>query len=36
MRDWALVVAPAAAVMYFLFQPDQFTALLGLLERVIQ
>ena len=35
MRDWALVVAPVAAVVYLLFQPDQFAALLGLLERVI-
>jgi hypothetical protein len=36
MRDWALVVAPVAAVLYFLFEPGQFNALVGLLERVLQ
>ena len=35
MRDWTLVVAPVAAVLYFLFEPGKFGDLLGFLARVI-
>jgi hypothetical protein len=35
MGDWSLVIAPGAAVLYFLFEPDQFNALVGFLEHVI-
>jgi hypothetical protein len=35
MRDWTLVVAPVAAAIYVLLEPDQFFALMRLLERYV-
>jgi hypothetical protein len=36
MRDWLLIAAPPAAVVYFLIYPQQFTDLLNWVGRLIQ
>jgi len=33
MRDWVIIVAPLALLMYFLLIPSHFTALLAWLIR---
>jgi hypothetical protein len=35
MRDWLLVLAPAAAVTYFLVYPGEFTAFLHWFARLL-
>jgi hypothetical protein len=34
MRDWILVLAPVAAIVYFLANPDQFKELVAWLQTV--
>ena len=36
MRDWILILAPVAATIYFLVNPDQFRELLASLTTLIQ
>jgi len=36
MRDWLLLLAPLAAVIYFLIFPDQFKELLARLAVFVQ
>jgi hypothetical protein len=33
MRDWVIIVAPLAVIMYFLLYPSDFTALIAWLIR---
>ena len=34
MRDWALVIAPVAFIVYFVAQPEQFTALIQWVQQL--
>jgi hypothetical protein len=36
MRDWLLIAAPIAVVVYFMAYPRQFTAFTAWLARFIQ
>jgi hypothetical protein len=35
MREWRLVMAPVAAIIYFAAFPDQFSALMFWAERFV-
>ncbi len=35
MREWYLALAPVAAIIYFIFFPDQFNMLIGYAERLL-
>jgi hypothetical protein len=36
MRDWLLILAPIAAIVYFLTYPSEFTALMNWFTRLLQ
>ena len=36
MREWLLVLAPIAAIVYFLTYPSEFTALMNWLASLLQ
>jgi hypothetical protein len=36
MRDWILILAPIAAIVYFLTYPSEFTALMNWFARLLQ
>jgi hypothetical protein len=36
MRDWLLMLAPIAAIVYFLTHPSEFTALMNWFARLLQ
>ena len=36
MRDWKLVIAPVAAIIYFTIFQDQFVAMIGWAERFVR
>ena len=36
MRDWILILAPIAAIVYFLIYPSEFTALMNWFARLLQ
>ena len=35
MREWYLAFAPLAAIIYFIFFPDQLSALIAYAERLV-
>ena len=36
MRDWKLVIAPVAAIIYFVINQDQFVAMIVWAERFVR
>ncbi len=36
MRDWLLVLAPIAAIVYFVAHPSEFTAFMNWFARLLQ